>query len=93
MTATSSTTAQGTWNPAATVETIIIADAVDASLYRALNQYGSVRTGAMGKIIVALNGWVEFGNVLQLPDGTEIDIIRNRGLVYLHDWLNDANED
>ena len=47
----------------------------------------------MGKIIVALNGWVEFGNVLQLPDGTEIDIIRNRGLVYLHDWLNDANED
>lgn len=95
MTTTSSiaTVAQGTWNPAAIVETIIIADAVDASLYSAICAYGSIRDGAMGKTIVTLNGWYSYHNTLQLPDGTDIDIIRNRGLVYLHDWHNDADED
>lgn len=76
------------WNPEAEVQAILFVDAIDASLYDAISKFGEVRDADKGQQMVILNGAFVGANTIQLPDGTDIDIVRCCGLVHLQDWHN-----
>lgn len=69
-----------------TVISVLVVDAIDACLEDSILRYGSILPGNHGKQIVILPVQYVFSHCIMLPDGIDIDIIRNRNLVYLHDW-------
>ncbi len=65
---------------------VLVVDAIDACLEQDIRQFGTIIPGNHGKQVVVLPKECVYPHTIDLPDGTGIDIIRNRGLVYLHDW-------